>query len=398
MIDVIGFHHRDLLPPFCLKIIQEARVLVGGRRHLASFPEFEGPKIELQSPLEKALEKLKEFSSQRVALLASGDPLFFGIGKRLLSLFPPEKLRFHPAPTAFQLAFARAQIPWEEARIISFHGREAWRNLHLEIAPYGVVAFLTDPLNTPSRIASYLLEKGLEGQAVVCENLALPEERIFQLPLEAVAEKEFAPLNVFILRKSPAPRRFVFGLPEENFAREGGLITKDFLRSQIIAALSPFREAVVWDLGAGSGAVGLELASICFKGEAYLVEKSPSRLSLIEKNLKRFKLDNVHIVPRPLEVALEALPPPDLVFIGGGFQALYQKKETFLSKVKSSTRICATFVCLENLIRALELFEKEGFRTKFDLFSVSRGKRLANGAYMLAAENPVFLLKAWRER
>ncbi len=398
MIEVIGFHHPELLPPLYQKIIAEAEVLVGGRRHLENFKEFKGPKIFLESPLEEGLEKIKKFLTRKIVVLASGDPLFFGIGKRLLSLFPFEELRFHPSPTAFQLAFARAKIPWEEAKIISLHGRASWRNLHLEISPFQHVAFLTDHLNTPARIASYLLGKGIRAQAIVCENLALPEEKLSYLSLEEVAQRDFSPLNILILEKTPQPRRLIFGLPEEEFVKEKGLITKDFLRALIVAALSPFKEAIVWDLGAGSGAVGLELASLCFKGEAYLVEKSPQRVELIRKNLKRFRLDNVILVPKPIEEALEELPSPDLVFIGGGFKALYPKADLFKNKLKASTRICATFVCLENLLKAQKFLTKEGFETKIDLFWAARGKKILEQAQMFAAENPVFFLKAWREK
>ncbi len=398
MIEVIGFHHPELLPPLYQKIIAEAEVLVGGRRHLENFKEFKGPKIFLESPLEEGLEKIKKFLTRKIVVLASGDPLFFGIGKRLLSLFPFEELRFHPSPTAFQLAFARAKIPWEEAKIISLHGRASWRNLHLEISPFQHVAFLTDHLNTPARIASYLLGKGIRAQAIVCENLALPEEKLSYLSLEEVAQRDFSPLNILILEKTPQPRRLIFGLPEEEFVKEKGLITKDFLRALIVAALSPFKEAIVWDLGAGSGAVGLELASLCFKGEAYLVEKSPQRVELIRKNLKRFRLDNVILVPKPIEEALEELPSPDLVFIGGGFKALYPKADLFKNKLKASTRICATFVCLENLLKAQKFLTKEGFETKIDFFWAARGKKILEQAQMFAAENPVFFLKAWREK
>ncbi|NPA49053.1 MAG: precorrin-6y C5,15-methyltransferase (decarboxylating) subunit CbiE [Thermodesulfobacteria bacterium] len=397
MIEVIGFHHRRLLPAPHLALIEEARVLVGGRRHLENFPEFRGEKLELKSPLDEVLKRLKELAAEKkVAVLASGDPLFFGLGRRLLSWFPPEELRFHPAPTAFQLAFARAKIPWEKAKILSLHGKRPFRNLHLEIAPFREVAFFTDPENTPDRLASYLLEKGLKGEAIVCENLGLPEERITRCPLEEVPSKEFSPLNVFILLKEASPRRLHFGLPEKFFAHKGGLITKDFIRARIISLLSPFPEATVWDLGAGSGAVGLELASLSFRGEAYLVEKDPSRSKLIYENLKRLKLDNVFVIEKPLEEALAELPSPDLVFLGGGLRSLLENTGAFLAKLKASTRICATFVCLENLLRAREFFEKEGFEVGFEALWGARGKRLPGEVHMLDAENPVFILAAQR--
>ncbi len=396
MIHVIGFHSRALLPPPYLALIREAEILVGGRRHLAAFPDFSGKKLEIHSPVGDFLSSLAPLIDRRLALLASGDPLFFGIGKKLLSRFPAEKLAFYPAPTAFQLAFSRAKIPWDEAKVISLHGRSL-KNLHLEIAPYEKVAFLTDPKNSPGTIAAYLLKKGLKGEAIICENLGLEAEKITRLSLEEVPRGGFSGLNVFILLKKSDPLPLLFGLPEEAFSHEGGLITKSYVRAVITSYLSPFPEAVIWDLGAGCGAVGLELARICFRGEAYLVEKNPRRAALIRENLSRFGLDNVILCEKDISEALEELPRPDLVFIGGGFKEVMENEEAFWAKLKPETKVVATFACLEHLTEALSFFRGRGLEVSFECLWGARGKKLPNQAHFLSAENPVFVLRALRK-
>ncbi len=395
MIHVIGFHSRPLTPPAHLALIEGADFLVGGERHLAAFPDFSGPKIKI-TPLAKVLDFLKTHQDQEVALLASGDPLFFGIGRKLLEFIPREKLAFYPAPTAFQLAFARLKISWEDARIISLHGRRP-QNLHLEISPYEKVAFFTDPQNTPAAIASYLVNKGVTGRAFVCENLGLAEERIREMDLEEVSKQAFSPLNVMVLLKPACPRLLSFGLSEEAFFHEKGLITKSYLRAVAISKLKPFEEAVVWDLGAGSGAVGLELAGLCYRGQTYLVEKDPQRAKLCARNIARFKLDNVSLLMEPIKEALKTLPSPDLVFIGGGFRDILAEERLFLEKLKTTTRIVAHFVCLEHLLEAVGFFKEKGFKTNFEALWGARGKELPNQAHILSAENPVFILSARRE-
>ncbi len=396
MIHVIGFHSRALLPSGYENLIRQAQVLAGGKRHLEEFPDFKGKKLVFKSPLEEVLEELLSVSENEIAVLASGDPLFFGIGKKLLSLFPREKLAFYPAPTAFQLAFARIGIPWEDAKVISLHAKVP-QNLHLEISPYSKVAFFTDHRNTPAQIARYLVEKGIEGEAIICENLGLKEEKLSFLGLKEVIKKNFSPLNVFILLKKADPLRLKFGLPEGNFAHEKGVITKAPLRARIVALLSPFAEALVWDLGAGCGSVGLELAGLCFRGKTYLVEKEKARISLIKKNLSRLRLDNVLIIENSIKNALEHLPPPDLVFIGGGFKEIMEVKDVFLAKLKPKTRVVATFVCLEHLLTALSFFEETGFKTGFEGLLAFQGKKLPNQTHYLASQNPVFILAARKD-
>ncbi|NPB09980.1 MAG: precorrin-6y C5,15-methyltransferase (decarboxylating) subunit CbiE [Thermodesulfobacteria bacterium] len=394
MIHVVGLHHPRDLAPAVAEIVAQAEVLVGGRRHLSLFEDHPAEKIAIP-PVEEALERLKALSHRRVVVLVSGDPLFFGLGRRLLRELPRDSLCFHPAPSAVQLLFSRLKIPWDDARVVSLHGRSP-RNLHLEIAPYGKVAFLTDPENSPPRLASYLLEKGISGKVYVGENLGLPEERIRAFDLEQVPEESFSALNVMLLLKEPSPRRLLFGLPEETFAHEGNLITKAEVRAAVVSALAPFPEATVWDLGAGSGAVGLELAALAFRGRTFLVERKPARIELIRQNLRLTRLDNVEIIDKDLRDALPSLPTPDLVFVGGGFRALLEMGPAFLSRLGPQTRLAATFVILEHLLAALEFFERNGFEASFSALFLARGKRFPDGGRGLLAENPVFLLRARR--
>ena len=396
MLHVVGVSgNLNDLPPSRRELLARARIIVAGRRFLALLEEHPALKIPLTSPVEEALAQLKDRIEEEIVILVSGDPLFYGLGRKLCATFPPETLNFYPAPSSFQEAFARLKIPWEDAKLVSLHAR-APKNLHLEIAPYAKVAFFTDHVHHPGAIAAYLLEKGVEGEVFVCENLGLAEEKIVHLPLSEVPQRTFAPLNVMVLLKRPRPRRLLFALPERHYQAERGLITKAEVRAVVVSALAPFPEATVWDLGAGSGAVGLELAGLCFRGEAFLVERNKARVEIIKENLARSKLDNVHVLHERISQALPGLPRPDLIFVGGGWSELLAQREILFSVLRPGVRLVGTFITFEPLLEALKFFEQHGFETHFSSLWVARGKGFPQRTHGLSALNPVFILRAKR--
>lgn len=392
MIHVIGISGGlEDLSPRKQALLSQAEVLVASKRLLKELAQHPAYKIPITSPFSKVFEEIKAFYEKEIVVLTSGDPLFYGLGKRLCEIFPLETLCFYPAPSSIQEAFARLKMSWEDAKIISLHNRKP-RNLHLEIAPYRKVAFFTDPLYHPGAISSYLLEKGVEGEVFVCENLGLPEERIVRGRLSEIRGRKFSPLNVMVLIKDPTPRRLLFGLPEEHYSYEKGLITKAEVRASIVSALAPFPEATVWDLGAGSGAVGLELARLCFQGETYLVERDVKRVQVIRQNLVQSGLDNVIVIHKSIAQALSQLPPPDLIFVGGGWEEVLGQKEGLLSALRPGVRLAGTFITFEPLLKALEFFEGWGFEVRFSSLWVARGRAFPHAKHGLSCLNPVFLL------
>lgn len=193
----------ESLPPRVLRLVTEAEVLAGGERHLALFPGVGEERVVLKAPLGPAIDRLgaARAEGRRVTVLASGDPLFHGVGKLLVQRLGKGVLVFHPHVTSVALAFARIGEPWDDAAVLSAHGRDP-ADLVGQVRRHGKVAILTDPKRTPGAIARLLLAAGVDGyRGYVCADLGGPEESVWEGSLEAMASREFPPLNVVVLVK-----------------------------------------------------------------------------------------------------------------------------------------------------------------------------------------------------
>ncbi|MEZ0321955.1 MAG: precorrin-6y C5,15-methyltransferase (decarboxylating) subunit CbiE [Thermus sp.] len=383
-----------------LKRVEEAEVLIGGKRHLAHFPEHPGEKVPVQGPLEALLDlaeaRLKE--GKKVAFLASGDPLFHGIGKRVLERFPEAQI--YPAPTAFQEAFARLKLPWDQARFFSLHGRPLGGVLlELSLSPLSVV--YTDPENTPNKVAEALLGMGLEGfRAHVAERLGEEDERVRSFPsLKAVAEEAFLEPNLLILEATrPLPSRLGF-FPDEAFEKrmpKKGLITKREVRLLALGLLGLPPDGVLWDIGAGTGSVGIEAARLAPWGEVYAVEKNPESWPHIVENARRFGAYNLTLVKGEAPKALEGLPAPHAVFVGGSGGELEGILRVSLEALRPGGRLVVAAITLENLLTAYAFLKETGL--PLEGFQIQASRVVPLGPYhRLEAQNPIALLAVTKE-
>jgi len=213
-----------------MEVIGRAELLMGGERQLALFPDFPGEKLVIGSNLGEVVERLKQ-NDRRTVVLASGDPLFFGIGRYLLRNLPGEDLEFIPNVSSVQYAFTKIKEPWDDAIFVSAHGRGI-KGAVDRIVANDKAAVLTDEINTPAAIAAEMIERGREGYAAwICENLGSAEERIVSTDVKGLLEIEAAPLNVLILIKEyeAGGEGYVptLGIPDEEFATVRKLITKE---------------------------------------------------------------------------------------------------------------------------------------------------------------------------
>ncbi len=289
--------------------IREASLLVGSDRHLGYFPEYGGDRWIL-GDLGKAIDFLKSrMNDDRIVILVSGDPLFFGLGRLLLTEIPAECLTFHPHFSSIQLAFNRIKIPWQDARSISVHGRSLDELTQALQQGIEKIAVLTDGKNTPTAIARLFLALDLptDYDIWVCENLGNTEERVTcydALSLISFPHLTFAPLNVVVfvrrdreeaLDLNSLPR---FGLPDSSFlsfADRPGLMTKREIRLLILGELALKDSQTVWDIGAGTGSVSIEIARLCPNSQIYAIEKTAMGVSLIQRNCDRFQVNNINI-------------------------------------------------------------------------------------------------------
>jgi precorrin-6Y C5,15-methyltransferase (decarboxylating) len=381
----------DDLGPRLKAVVAGAEVLAGGRRMLEMFPEHEGRRIVLETPLEDRLKEIEDASAgSRVVVLASGDPLCYGIGARLAERFAREHVILHPNVSTVQAAFARLGLPWPEAGIVSMHAREPWR-IAAALAGRRHVALFTDPNRTPGVIARFLLDRDQEDWRMwVLENLGRPEEKVESYSLAEAAEREFSPLNIVVLERMGPERRPLLGAADDAYVHQAGLITKAEVRAVVLARLEPGPGLTLWDLGAGCGSVGLEASLLMPGGRIIAVEQYPERVEQIRANRKRFQTANLEVVCGRMPEALEGLPDPDRVFAGGGGERLPDILRAAFERLEEGV-VVAAVIRLESLEAARRTMTDLGAAIDVVQVQVSRDATLG-GDVFLKALNPVWLV------
>jgi precorrin-6Y C5,15-methyltransferase (decarboxylating) len=380
-----------------MNAVARASVLVGGERQLAFFPQFHGEQITLKAGLPAVLERVAELAEDHnVCILASGDPLFFGIGGLCVRKLGAGNVEVIPQPSSVQLAFARAGLAWDDAVVVSLHGRPLI-GLLTRLRRASKVALLTDEECSPPRIAVHLLEHDQGGawRAWVCERLGGPEERVRAFAIdELAASRDIDPLNVLLLqRKDPSfrPPPAIPFLHEDEFAKrmpKKGLITKREVRLLSLAALGVREDGVVWDIGAGSGSVAIEAALLAPCGRVYAVELDPEGGAICRDNARAHAVDNVTVVHGRAPDALADLPAPDAVFIGGSKGSMAEIIEVALSALRPGGRLVANAITLENAAEVYQTVRRRGLEPEVTLLQVSRAEPLAH--YMrYEALNPI---------
>jgi precorrin-6Y C5,15-methyltransferase (decarboxylating) len=356
---------------------------------------------ELMPHLRQALAE-----GRRVVLLASGDPLWFGIGRLLLEHFPAEQIRFHPAPTSLQLAFARLGRPWQDASWISLHGRDPEplaARLQRRPAALGV---LTDPgRGGAGEVRRILQASGLEAayQFWLGERLGHPAERLLQLQPADPLPEDLDPLHlVLLIAVDPAPiapeALPLFGIPDGlwlQHADQPGLMTKREVRVQLLADLELPERGVLWDIGAGVGSVGLEALRLRPALALWAVERRLGAAALIGANAARLGVRPAGVLEGEAPAALAGLPDPDRVLIGGGGTGRSALLEAVLGRLRPGGRVVLPLATLEALSQLRPLLEQAGFRVSITQLQAWRGAPLADGT-RLAPLNPVLVLTGAR--
>ncbi|MHB1399770.1 MAG: precorrin-6y C5,15-methyltransferase (decarboxylating) subunit CbiE [Trichloromonadaceae bacterium] len=385
-----GFSRR------ALELVQGADLLCGGERQLALFPEFKGEKLTVGSNLGQVVDKLKQ-AQGRTVVLASGDPLFFGIGRYLLRNFAAERLEFVPNVSSVQYAFAKIKEPWDDAVFVSAHGR-GLKGAVDRIVANDKAAILTDEVNTPAAIAAELIQRGRDGYAAyLCEDLGTAEEKITATDVKGLLEIKAAPLNVLILIKQYEGEGDAYvptlGIPDEEFATIKKLITKEEVRVVTLAKLKLRHDMCLWDIGAGSGSVSIEADHLLPNGRIFAIERNEQCVDFIKQNLRKFNARNITLVEGDAPECLENLPDPDRVFIGGSGGSLWKILEAVDARLLAEGRIVLNSVTLDTLTAATEFFDNAGYQVEVTTVNISRTRPLTDYK-MFEAYNPVFIIAA----
>jgi len=377
--------------------VARARVLAGGRRHLEFFPQFRGERIAFEQGLSVAVERIVALADEEsVCVLASGDPLFFGVGSLLLRRIRAVDLEFIPHPSSVQWAFSRAGLPWEDAAFLSLHGR-GLEGLAARLRRRRKAALLTDGEHAPRALARHLIEHGERLlTAVLCEDLCGVAERVRSFTLEELAMvEEVHPLCVLLLlRQEPwTPPPAIPFLSDQAFERRRGLITKRELRLLALGELGLREDCVAWDIGAGSGAVAVEAALVASEGRVYAIEADPECVELCRRNARAHGADNLRVVAGFAPEVLCRLEAPDAVFIGGSGGRFPAILDVAVACLRPGGRLVASAATLETLDEARRGLAQRGLSAEITLATLARSAPIG-GRTRLVPLSPVHLVAA----
>ena len=366
------------------------------------------PELLASDRPEQILEPLRlALAAGRPAvLLASGDPLWFGIGRLLQQHLPAGLLRFHPAPSSLQLAFARIGRPWQDAGWISLHGRDPEPLAAALQKRPSALAVLTDPSRGGAEAVRRILRAaGLEPAYGfwLCERLGHPAERVQRLAPGDAVPADCDPLHLVLLIAEPLPpvdpaALPLFGLDDGLFLQHDdrpGLMTKREVRIQLLADLQLPACGVLWDIGAGVGSVGLEALRLRPQLQAWFLEQRGGSAALIRANAGRLAVQPAGVLEGRAPAALADLPDPDRVLLGGGGRDRADVLTAVLERLRPAGVVVIPLATLEALAEMRPLLERAGLAVSVAQLQAWRGAPLADGT-RLAPLNPVLVLRGER--
>ena len=378
---------RETLIGAAEEAVKTSDTLIGAPRLLEMFPEV-GTRIPALTPKEIA-GTLSSLNCNEVCILFSGDSGFYSGARFLLPMLPEtDEWQILPGISSLQVLAARLEEPWQNWRLCSAHGVECdpvWEVCHGQ-----KVFFLTGGKLGPTEICSILTEAGLGTLSVVVgEQLGSREERICRGSASEFARSAFSPLSCMLVEAAPRKQGRTPGLPDTEFERtEKVPMTKQEVRAAALAKLSVGPGDTCWDIGAGTGSVAVELALQA--RSVWAVERDEEALRIAARNREKHGAWNLHLKKGSAPEALEGLPKPDAVFVGGSGGKL----EEILNEVyyvNREARICISAIALETLQCAVECLRKRGYETEICQIAVSRNRQAGDLTLMLA-QNPVYLI------
>ncbi len=379
-----------------------AELVFGSETTLRLLPELSAERAVIGTDLPVVVEKLRgAVGKRRAAIVASGDPLFYGTARYLTDKVGAEHFEVMPHVSSMQLAFARIKESWEEAFLTDLAARPLDDVLD-KIRSAETVGLFTSPRYQPGRVAGELLGRGIDYfTAFVCENLGGKDERITRAELGEVRDMAFDPLNILILKRKPnrpdrprAAQLRRFGNPDDVFAQsrpKTGLITQAEVRGIALSQLDLHPGDVFWDVGAGSGSVAIEAAGLVAPGPSYAIEQDTADYHLIVANAERFGVSNVKPVFGTAPGVFADLPAPDAVFVGGNGGEVARLLEAAYAALRPGGRLVTNVGTLEMLTATYAVLKRLGGGVEVVLMNLSRGVEQLE-ALRFEAVNPTFLL------
>ena len=374
-----------------LAALRQADLILGARRLLAVLPAGCTENRAAAYRPDEVVELLQTSGAENAVLVYSGDTGFYSGASSMMEKLEAlgVRARVLPGLSSIQLLAAALGRPWQGWNLVSAHGRTC--DPVAECMQGRPTFFLTGGSEDPATLCAQLAAEGFgDVQAVVGQCLGTPEEKLFRGSVKELAAGRFNSLSVLLVEAAEVLPRRAPGLPDEAFERGDVPMTKQEVRAAVLAKLAVRPEDILWDVGAGTGSVSVELALAAPRGRVYAVECRPEGCALIKANREKFRTRNLVLVEGLAPAALSDLPAPDAVFIGGSKGSLAAIVDAALDK-NPDARICVSAIALESLSAAVAALTAKGRTVQVSQIAVSRAKAMG-GLHLMMAQNPIYLI------
>ena len=374
-----------------LAALRQADLILGARRLLAVLPAGCTENRAAAYRPDEVAELLQTSGAENAVLVYSGDTGFYSGASSMMEKLEAlgVRARVLPGLSSIQLLAAALGRPWQGWNLVSAHGRIC--DPVAECMQGRPTFFLTGGSEDPATLCAQLAAEGFgDVQGVVGQCLGTPEEKLFRGSVKELAAGRFNSLSVLLVKAAEVLPRRAPGLPDEAFERGDVPMTKQEVRAAVLAKLAVRPEDILWDVGAGTGSVSVELALAAPRGRVYAVECRPEGCALIKANREKFRTRNLVLVEGLAPAALSDLPAPDAVFIGGSKGSLAAIVDAALDK-NPDARICVSAIALESLSAAVAALTAKGRTVQVSQIAVSRAKAVG-GLHLMMAQNPIYLI------
>lgn len=374
-----------------LAALRQADLILGARRLLAVLPAGCTENRAAAYRPDEVAELLQTSGAENAVLVYSGDTGFYSGASSMMEKLEAlgVRARVLPGLSSIQLLAAALGRPWQGWNLVSAHGRTC--DPVAECMQGRPTFFLTGGSEDPATLCAQLAAEGFgDVQGVVGQCLGTPEEKLFRGSVKELAAGRFNSLSVLLVDAAEVLPRRAPGLPDEAFERGDVPMTKQEVRAAVLAKLAVRPEDILWDVGAGTGSVSVELALAAPRGRVYAVECRPEGCALIKANREKFRTRNLVLVEGLAPDALSDLPAPDAVFIGGSKGSLAAIVDAALDK-NPDARICVSAIALETLSAAVAALTAKGRTVQVSQIAVSRAKAVG-GLHLMMAQNPIYLI------